>query len=116
VPRALGAIACFGHGERLLDHAGERMRAVVPAERSDLDLGGGQFSARVAGVHRASRLDQQHVRLLLGLGAVLDATRDDEQLAPFELYVAVAKLDCQATAEDQEEVVCVVVPMRRTRP
>ena len=55
------------------------------------------------------RLDQQHVRLVVGLRAVLDAVRDDEQLAGPELDVAVAELDRQPAGDHEEEVVRVVV-------
>jgi hypothetical protein len=49
------------------------------------------------------------VRLLVGLRAVLDAAWDDEQLALLEHDVPVAQLDRQASLQDEEEVVGLVV-------
>src|SRR5262249_61596682 len=48
-------------------------------------------------------------RLLVGARAVLDAARHDEELALAKLHVPVAQLDRQAAAQDEEEVVRVVV-------
>jgi hypothetical protein len=53
-------------------------------------LGGGSRAAGIAGVRRAERLDQQHVGLVVGSRAVLDAARDDEQAAFGQLDVAIA--------------------------
>jgi hypothetical protein len=72
-------------------------------------LAGGEGAAGIAGVDGARGFDEQDVGLLVGLGAVLDAAGDDEQLAGAELDIAVAKLDGEPAAEDQEEVVGVVV-------
>jgi hypothetical protein len=47
---------------------------------------------------------------------VLHSPWDDEQLARIQLDVAVAQVDRQMAADDQEEVVCLVVlvPDKRT--
>ena len=47
--------------------------------------------------------------LLLGLGAVLDAPRDHEQLPRVEIDVPVAELNGQTSLQDEEEVIGVVV-------
>src|SRR4051794_30792984 len=82
-----------------------------PGSASDLDLDGGDrpVAAGVAGVDRLARLDQEHVCLLVRLRAVLDAARDDEELAGLEHDVAVAELDHQAAGDDEEELVGLVV-------
>src|SRR3954452_11045538 len=74
-----------------------------------LDRLDGQIATRVAGVERVARLDQQHVGLLVGLRAVLDALGHHEQLARPEDDVAVAQLDRELALQDQEEVVGLVV-------
>ena len=63
----------------------------------------------VAGVRRALRLDEEHLRLLLGLGAMLDPARHDEELTLFEEHVTVAQVNREPSADDEEEVVGVVV-------
>jgi hypothetical protein len=70
---------------------------------------GGELAAGVAGVDRPARLDQQYVCVLVGLGAVLHASRHNEQLSLTQLDVAVAQLDRQAPSKHEEEVVRVVV-------
>ena len=45
------------------------------------------------------------MRLLLGLRAVLDAARDDEELTRLEHDVAVAELDRKPSGEHEEKVV-----------
>jgi hypothetical protein len=49
------------------------------------------------------------VRLFLGDRAVLDATRDDEQVAGLQVDVAVPELDSQAPGEQKERLLLVVV-------
>jgi hypothetical protein len=49
------------------------------------------------------------VRLLVGDRTVLDAARDDEDVALAELDVSVTELDRQPSLEDEEEVVRVGV-------
>jgi hypothetical protein len=66
-------------------------------------------SARITRVHRALGLDQRNVSFLGGLGAMLYAPRHDEQLALPQLDVAVSKVDGQAPAHDEEEVIRLVV-------
>jgi hypothetical protein len=56
------------------------------------------------------------VSFLVGLGAVLHAPRHDEQLALPQLDVAVSKVDGQAPAHDEEEVVGLVVLVPDERP
>src|SRR3712207_6106156 len=66
-------------------------------------------SCCVAGVRRAGRLDEEDMCLLVGARAVLDAARDDEELARAKVDVAITQLDRQATCQHEEEVVRLVV-------
>src|SRR5262249_40012576 len=66
---------------------------------------------RVAGVYRRLRLDQQKRSSLTASWAVLDATRNDIQIAGPELDVAAAKLYRQPSVEDEKEVVGVRMGM-----
>jgi hypothetical protein len=62
-------------------------------------------AAGVAGVRRAVGLDHEDVRLLVGLRAMFDAPRNDELLALAQHDVAVAQMDRERSADDEEEVV-----------
>jgi D-inositol-3-phosphate glycosyltransferase len=64
---------------------------------------------RVARVRRAGRLDEQEMDLLAGHRTVLHPSGHDEQLARAERDAAVPHLDGEMPAEDQEEVVRIVV-------
>jgi hypothetical protein len=75
---------------------------------SDLALGR-CLRAGVARVRRPARLDQEDVRLLIGDRAVLDAARDDEDVALAEFDVSVTELDRQPPLEDEKEIVRVGV-------
>lgn len=70
---------------------------------------GGAGAAGVTRVDGAFGLDEQDVGFLVGFRAVLYAARDDVELPGAELDVAVAELDRETAAEDQEEVVGLVV-------
>ena len=78
-----------GPGRRLGDRDAHRSPdcasrgAVACGARTELDLslGGGERPSGVAGVDRPPWLDQQDVRLVFGLGTMLDASRHDEELA-----------------------------------
>ena len=85
--------------------AGARAAAVRRCDALGRDLGRRPLAAGVAGVRRPERLDEQDVRLLVRLRAVLDAARHDEQLARAELDVTIAELNRQSPREDEEEVV-----------
>ena len=50
-------------------------------------------------------LDEQDLGALVGARAVLDAARNDEQLAFVQHHVAVAQLNGQLPFHDEEEVV-----------
>ena len=63
------------------------------------------LASHVARVRCPEWLDEQHVSLVVGSGAVLDAARHDEELAGSELDRAIAQLDRQAPVQDEEEVV-----------
>jgi hypothetical protein len=63
----------------------------------------------VAGIRRPARLDQEDVRLLIGDRAMLDATRDDEEVSLAELGVPVAQPDRQPPLENEKEIVRVWV-------
>jgi hypothetical protein len=64
--------------------------------RLDLDRFGREVTSGVARVDRIPRLDQEDMRLLVGLRALLDAAGDDEHLGLVEFDVAIAELNCQA--------------------
>src|SRR5438552_3372007 len=68
--------------------------------------------ADVPRVERRRRLEQQHLRLALGHGPVLDAARDDEELPRLEAHVPVAELHAELARHDEEHLVLeiVVVP------
>src|SRR4051794_34551649 len=68
--------------------------------RLEFDRLRGQISAGVAGIASVVGLDQEHMRLLVGLGAVLDAAGHDEQLAGIEDDITVAQLDREPPGDD----------------
>jgi hypothetical protein len=63
------------------------------------------------GVDDRARLEQKHRGLGIGPRTVLDTTRDDEQLPRPEHRIAVWHLNGEPSAEDQEELVGVGVPV-----
>jgi hypothetical protein len=84
--------------------AGSPAPAANQPQPLDLDFGRG-LDVGVAHVRRSFPLDQEDVRFLVRPGAVLDASRNDEQLSLAELDVAIAKLDRHLSLEHEEEVV-----------
>src|SRR6266511_1466665 len=71
----------------------------------DVTLRRRTLAAGVAGVRGPARLDQQDMSLLVRARAVLDAARDDEDLARVELDVPLAELDRQVPFQDEKEIV-----------
>jgi hypothetical protein len=69
----------------------------------------GHSATSITGIDRIPRLDQQDLGLVRGVGAMLDSAWDDEDLAGAKLDVAVAQVDRQTAADDQKEVVGLVV-------
>ena len=68
------------------------VRPVPTGRRSQsIQLRDGTLIADIACVERGFRLQQEHVRLDLRDGAMLDAARDDEELARVEDDIAVAE-------------------------
>jgi hypothetical protein len=66
----------------LVNGAGAGSSSPAPGPyRSEVDLFCCELAARVAGIGRPLRLDQQDVCLFVCLGAVFDAARHDEQFA-----------------------------------
>ena len=63
------------------------------------------------GIHRRRGLYQEHMRLAVRDGAVLDAFRDNVELPRTELDGAVPKLDAQLSREHEEELVRLGVRM-----
>src|SRR4051795_8179583 len=95
------AVASF-YGET---HAHATNRAVI-SRTVQIPLGRGELARlRVAGVHRPDGLDQEDFHLLVRARAMLDAARDDEQLARVEHDVAISQLNRQAPLQDEEEIV-----------
>src|SRR5262245_1349262 len=73
---------------------------------SELALGRGQIARpRVARLRRPERRDQQDLGALVRPWAVLDAARDDVEVAGAQFDVALAELDREPAAHDEEEVV-----------
>ncbi len=71
---------------------------------------GGHFPARVAGVDGVPGLDEQHLGLFFGVRAVLDAPRGTDEISPGSSSTSRSRRsDRQASAEDQNEVVGLVV-------
>jgi len=68
----------------------------------------------VARVQRSGRLEQQHLNLLLGDRAVLDASWHDEELTFFQPDVAVPVLHPESSLDHQEEFVFVIVSQSLT--
>ena len=87
------------------------MPAVVPqrGEESRLDDSARRRRVRVARIRRTRGLDEQEVRLLFRHGAVLHALGHHEHLARAKRDVAVVHADRELAAQDEEEVVRVVV-------
>src|SRR3546814_13267134 len=70
---------------------------------------------RIAGIGRARRLDEEDVRVLFGPRTVFDALGHDEHLPRPQGHAGLAHVDDEASLEDQEEVVRVVVPRSEER-
>jgi hypothetical protein len=77
--------------------------------RGPLDHSSRGGGADVAGVGRSLRFDQQNVRFAFRHGPVLDAFGNHEDLAGTKRYGSVAHLNRDAAAQDEEEVVRIVV-------
>ena len=90
-------------------------RSPAPARSQQARLRG-QLTAGIARVDGAVGLDEQHLRPVGGVRAVLDSSGDDEDLAGPKLDVAVAQMDGQAAAEHVEEVIGLVVLVPHERP
>jgi hypothetical protein len=72
-------------------------------------MGGCEHAAGVARVGHPGWLDEYRVDFSVGDGAVLDATRDDEELTRPKRHVAIAHLDREQAEGDEEQLVSVVV-------
>src|SRR5262249_47217451 len=73
-------------------------------------VAGGPRAPGVAGVDGRLRLEQDHLHLVgQREGAVLDAARDDDELAGAEGAVAVAELHPQAALHHEEQLVLALV-------
>ena len=129
-PKALGAVRQGASGRGNLDSRPqgnrERARGSVPRLRREAKTPTGgreEFSegsdplggdhrpgaAGVAGVEGGGGLEEEDVDLLFGDGAVLDAAGDDDELAFAEGEGPVAELHREGAAEDEEELVLVLV-------
>jgi len=100
----------------VVSSAGPFLGSERPADRA-LDLGDvahGQRAEHVTCVGRALRLDQQDMCFRVRRRAMLHTARDDEQLSLVELNVSIAQLDREVPANDEEEVVSVVVCLCQT--
>jgi hypothetical protein len=69
----------------------------------------GETPTGVAGVHHAGGFDEHGVHLTVRDWAVLDTSRNDEQLARTHLDVAVLHLDGQFAGDDEEQFVSVLM-------
>ena len=78
-------------------------------QRSDRLGVGGALVLDVAGVPCLGGLEQQNVRLALRDGLVLDAARDDIELALVEVDALLPKLDREVAVEHEEQLVGLVV-------
>src|SRR5216683_4329499 len=67
----------------------------------------------VASVERPGWLDQDHLGLVVGTGAVFDAARHDDALAGAHLDDAVAEFDAKPALPDHEELVRASMVMPR---
>lgn len=67
------------------------------------------FITYVAGVEGARGFEEEDVHFVVGNGAVLKAARDDEHVAGFQINISIAKFHAEATLDDEEELVFVLV-------
>src|SRR5258705_7636289 len=74
-----------------------------------VELGDGAFIADVSGVQGRIGLEQEDVRFFLGNRQMLDAVRDDDELARLDYEVAVPQLHPQPALHDQKKLVLAIV-------
>src|SRR5439155_8922870 len=77
-----------------------------------IEVGDGAFIANVPGVQCGIRLEQQDMRFFLRDRQMLDAVRDDDELARLDHEIAVSQLHAQPALHDEKQLVLtlVVVP------
>ncbi len=69
----------------------------------------GEIVADVSSIQRGNGLEQKDVCLGCGLGLVLHPSRDDQELAFVKFDGPVAEVDAQMAAQDQKELVLVLM-------
>ena len=101
----------LSRGRQAAKPAGERQ--VLKGRTSPRHLYGPTLCGRssIACIGRACRLDKQQMRLFFSDGAMLNTLWNDEQFARAERDVALAHADGDATLENKEEIIGVVVRM-----
>src|SRR5262245_20971274 len=71
----------------------------------------GSIRHDVSSIQRGRRLEQEHVDFLLRDRPMLDAARNDQELPRLERDVLIAELHREATVDDQEQLVLMLVVM-----
>src|SRR5216684_8934250 len=74
-----------------------------------VELGDGAFIADVSGVQGRIGLEQQDVRFFFGNREMLDAVRNDDELARLDHEVLVSQLHPEPTLYDQKQLVFALV-------
>src|SRR5258706_12680109 len=74
-----------------------------------IELGDGAFIADVSRIQRGSRFEQEHVGLFLGDRQMLNAVRDNDELARLDHEVGVSQLHPQTALHDQKQLVLALV-------
>src|SRR5260370_39073774 len=91
--------------------AGRRSRREQSAELDALELGDRPFVGDVPRVQRRFWFDQDNVDLFVRNGAVLDAARDDNELAFAHQAFPIAEFHSETTLHDEKKFVLVIVMM-----
>src|SRR5262249_55094087 len=73
------------------------------------------FISNVAGVKRAGRFEQEHLCFFLRHGSMVDASRNNQELAFFEPDLAIAKLHAESALDHEKQLVLVVMMMPNKR-
>jgi hypothetical protein len=80
-----------------------------------LEVVDGAFVFYVAGIEGRGGLEKDDPAFFLGDGTVLGSARDDDELAGLDPFVVVAEFHAEATFDDEEHFVFVIVMVEDER-
>src|SRR6266851_6774774 len=91
--------------------AGRRSPQEQIADLDALELGDRPFVSDIAGVQRRFWFDQDNVDLFVRNGAVLDAARDNNELAFAHQAFTISEFHAERALHDEKKLILVIVMM-----